>query len=58
MHNQGNKVDIVLLDEADKAAEAHQQGVNLLIKYAIPSPLGHLQSKLPNKAKLKFVQDL
>ena len=49
---QGNKVDIVLLDEADKAAEAHQQGVNLLIKNAIPSPLGHLQSKLPNKAKL------
>ncbi|WP_246587852.1 ATP-dependent RNA helicase HrpA [Alteromonas lipotrueiana] len=49
---QGNKVDIVLVDEPAKAAEQHTQGVNILIKNAIPSPLSHLQSKLPNKAKL------
>lgn len=48
----GNKVDIVLVDEADKAATLHRQGVNLLIKNAIPSPLGHLETRLPNKAKL------
>ncbi|WP_137167251.1 ATP-dependent RNA helicase HrpA [Salinimonas lutimaris] len=49
---KGDKVDIVLVDEADKARQLHHQGVNVLIKNAIPSPLGHLQSKLPNKAKL------
>lgn len=49
---KGNKVDIELVDEADKATVLHRQGVNVLIKNAMPSPLNYLQNKLPNKAKL------
>jgi len=49
---QGDKVDIVLVDEAEKACSLHRKGVNVLIKNAMPSPLNYLQSKLPNKAKL------
>lgn len=49
---KGNKVDIELVDEADKASALHRQGVNVLIKNAMPSPLNYLQNKLPNKAKL------
>ena len=49
---KGDKVDIVLVDEADKARAEHQRGVNVLIRNAMPSPLSYLQSKLPNKAKL------
>ena len=49
---KGDKVDIVLVDEADKARAAHHRGVNVLIRNAMPSPLSYLQSKLPNKAKL------
>ena len=48
----GDKVDIALIDEADKAQRIHQKGVNVLIKNAMPSPLNYLQTKLPNKAKL------
>ena len=48
----GDKVDIALIEEADKAATLHRQGVNVLIKNAMPSPLNYLQNKLPNKAKL------
>ncbi len=50
--SKGDKVDIVLVEEADKAQALHKQGVNVLIKNAMPSPLNYLQSKLPNKAKL------
>ena len=49
---KGDKVDIALIEEADKAQALHKQGVNVLIKNAMPSPLNYLQSKLPNKAKL------
>ncbi|NDW16598.1 ATP-dependent RNA helicase HrpA [Alteromonas genovensis] len=49
---RGDKVDIALVDEADKAELEHRQGVNVLIKNAMPSPLNYLQNKLPNKAKL------
>ncbi|HAX28536.1 MAG TPA: ATP-dependent RNA helicase HrpA, partial [Alteromonas macleodii] len=49
---KGDKVDIALIEEADKAQVLHKQGVNVLIKNAMPSPLNYLQSKLPNKAKL------
>ncbi|BFT30599.1 ATP-dependent RNA helicase HrpA [Alteromonas sp. D210916BOD_24] len=48
----GDKVDIALIEEADKAATLHRLGVNVLIKNAMPSPLNYLQNKLPNKAKL------
>ncbi|MEC7689241.1 MAG: ATP-dependent RNA helicase HrpA [Pseudomonadota bacterium] len=49
---RGDKVDIVLVDEPEKAKQQHQDGVNVLIRNAMPSPLSYLQSKLPNKAKL------
>ncbi|NDV90013.1 ATP-dependent RNA helicase HrpA [Alteromonas sp. 345S023] len=49
---RGDTVDIVLVDEHEKAQQLHRQGVNVLIKNAMPSPLNYLQSKLPNKAKL------
>lgn len=49
---RGDTVDIALIDEQEKAQQLHRQGVNVLIKNAMPSPLNYLQSKLPNKAKL------
>ncbi len=49
---KGNTVDIELVDETDKAHQLHRQGVNVLVKNAMPSPLNYLQDKLPNKAKL------
>ncbi len=49
---KGDSVDIALIDEAEKAQTLHKQGVNVLIKNAMPSPLNYLQNKLPNKAKL------
>ena len=49
---KGDKVDIALIDEPEKAQSMHRKGVNVLIKNAMPSPLNYLQSKLPNKAKL------
>lgn len=49
---QGEGVDIVLVDEPEKARHLHRQGVNTLIRNAMPSPLNYLQAKLPNKAKL------
>ncbi|WP_281268907.1 ATP-dependent RNA helicase HrpA [Alteromonas aestuariivivens] len=49
---QGNKVNIELVEEAPRARLLHRQGVNILIKNAMPSPLNYLQNKLPNKAKL------
>ncbi|GEA07859.1 ATP-dependent helicase [Alteromonas sp. KUL42] len=49
---KGDKVDIALIEEKDKAQRLHKQGVNVLIKNAMPSPLNYLQTKLPNKAKL------
>ena len=48
----GEHVDITLIDDEDKAKQLHNQGVNTLIRAAIPSPVGHLEKKLPNKAKL------
>ena len=49
---RGNVVDIELIDEQQKATRLHRQGVNVLIRNAMPSPLNYLQEKLPNKAKL------
>lgn len=48
----GEKVNIELVDEEYKARALHRQGVNQLIKNAMPSPLSYLENKLPNKAKL------
>ncbi|NMH58721.1 ATP-dependent RNA helicase HrpA [Alteromonas sp. MYP5] len=47
-----NKINIELIDDKDKAAQKHQEGLAHLIKKAMPSPLSYLQNKLPNKAKL------
>jgi len=49
---KGDKVDIELIDEVEKAAQLHRKGTNVLVKNAMPSPLNYLQNKLPNKAKL------
>ena len=49
---QGAKADIVLVDDEDRARELHEDGVNALLRAAIPSPVGHLEKTLPNKAKL------
>ncbi|MEW9798667.1 ATP-dependent RNA helicase HrpA [Alteromonas sp. CYL-A6] len=49
---RGEHADIELIDEPEKARRLHRQGVNVLIKNAMPSPLRYLQEKLPNKAKL------
>ena len=49
---RGDKVDIALIDEQEKAQALLRKGVNVLIKNAMPSPLNYLQSKLPKKAKL------
>ena len=45
-------VDIRLFDSQHDADVAHRNGVLRLVKLRIPSPLKHLQQKLPNKAKL------
>ncbi|WP_373293820.1 ATP-dependent RNA helicase HrpA [Alteromonas halophila] len=50
--SRGDTVDIELIDEPEKAARLHRQGVNVLIRNAMPSPRNYLQEKLPNKAKL------
>lgn len=49
---KGQQVDIELIDDEDRARKLHTDGVNTLIRAAIPSPLGHLEKSLPNKAKL------
>ncbi|WP_434532980.1 ATP-dependent RNA helicase HrpA [Alteromonas arenosi] len=45
-------IDIRLFDTQNLANEAHQRGITELVKLVIPSPIKHLQQKLPNKAKL------
>ncbi|WP_240615471.1 ATP-dependent RNA helicase HrpA [Alteromonas facilis] len=45
-------VDIKLFDTEQEAHEAHRAGITALVKCVIPSPIKHLQQKLPNKSKL------
>ncbi|MGB2426633.1 MAG: DUF3418 domain-containing protein, partial [Alteromonas sp.] len=45
-------VDIRLFDTQSQANNAHRLGITELVKLVIPSPIKHLQQKLPNKAKL------
>ncbi len=49
-----NKADVAikLFDDEHEAARAHRVGVRRLLLINIPSPVKHLQQKLPNKAKL------
>ncbi|MBU2978985.1 ATP-dependent RNA helicase HrpA [Alteromonas sp. C1M14] len=49
---KGDTVDIVLVDEQEKARHLHRQGVITLLRNTMPSPVNYLQAKLPNKAKL------
>lgn len=46
------KVNIELLDNAEIAEAEHKKGVAELIIKTLPSPIKHLQQKLPNKSKL------
>ena len=47
-----NKVNVELLDNETKAEHAHKLGVTALLMKTLPSPIKHLQQKLPNKSKL------
>ncbi|MDA8622100.1 ATP-dependent RNA helicase HrpA [Psychrosphaera sp.] len=49
---QDNKINVELLDNAEKAAHEHIKGVVALLIKTLPSPIKHLQKKLPNKSKL------
>ena len=48
----GNKLNVELLDNAELAEQRHRTGVVELIVKTLPSPIKHLQQKLPNKSKL------
>lgn len=50
-------VDIALFDDKAKADEAHLGGLRRLLLMSMPSPIKHLQAKLPNKAKLAMYQN-
>ncbi|MBF7072935.1 ATP-dependent RNA helicase HrpA [Glaciecola sp. MH2013] len=54
LQKRQNKVDIVLLDNADEAEKQHRLGVYQLVRNTVPSPVKYLQQKLPNKAKLSL----
>ncbi|WP_100658249.1 ATP-dependent RNA helicase HrpA [Alteromonas flava] len=45
-------VDIRLFDSRQEAQSAHKAGLAALVQAVIPSPIKHLQQKLPNKSKL------
>lgn len=49
---KGNKVNVELLDNEEVAQYQHRQGLIELIVKNLPSPIKHLQQKLPNKSKL------
>lgn len=48
----GNKVNVELLDHQEVAEASHLSGIVELIFKTLPSPIKHLQQKLPNKSKL------
>lgn len=48
----GQKVNVRLFPTLKEAQLAHHQGLRRLIFKQLPSPVGYLQDKLPNKAKL------
>jgi len=47
-----NKLDVELLDNEMLAEQKHKTGVVELVMKTLPSPIKHLQQKLPNKSKL------
>lgn len=47
-----NKINVELLDSQKSAEFAHLNGVTSLLVKTLPSPIKHLQQKLPNKSKL------
>ncbi|GAB2992081.1 ATP-dependent RNA helicase HrpA [Psychrosphaera aestuarii] len=47
-----NKINVELLDNQQKAEHEHLKGVVALLIKTLPSPIKHLQKKLPNKSKL------
>ncbi len=49
-----NTVAIKLFDNEHQAAAVHKVGLRRLLLINIPSPVKHLQQKLPNKAKLSM----
>lgn len=49
---EGKKVNIRLFPTEHEAYSAHHEGLRCLILKQLPSPIGYLQDKLPNKAKL------
>ncbi|PQJ55250.1 ATP-dependent RNA helicase HrpA [Psychrosphaera saromensis] len=48
----GSKVNVELLDHEEVAEASHLAGIVELIFKTLPSPIKHLQQKLPNKSKL------
>ncbi|MCC5878655.1 MAG: ATP-dependent RNA helicase HrpA [Idiomarina sp.] len=50
--DERHSVAIELFDNAERAAQAHRQGLRRLVLLNVPSPLKYLRDKLPNKAKL------
>ncbi|NTS77360.1 ATP-dependent RNA helicase HrpA [Catenovulum sp. SM1970] len=52
LHDEGKTVAVKLFDEATLAEHFHLKGLVRLVCLNIPSPVSHLQNKLPNKAKL------
>ena len=47
-----DSVAIELFDDAERAAQAHRQGLRRLVLLNVPSPLRYLRENLPNKSKL------
>lgn len=47
-----DSVAIKLYDQPNQAEQAHLQGLRMLLRLNIPSPVKYLQEKLPNKSKL------
>lgn len=50
--DQKDSVAIELFDNAERAAQAHQQGLRRLVLLNVPSPVKYLREHLPNKSKL------
>jgi ATP-dependent helicase HrpA len=50
--DEKDSVAIKLFDDEHEAAAVHRGGLRRLLLINIPSPVKHLQQKLPNKAKL------
>ncbi|UAA40782.1 ATP-dependent RNA helicase HrpA [Paraneptunicella aestuarii] len=52
LSREGQQVNVRLFPNQDEAVREHRVGLRCLLMKQLPSPVGYLQDKLPNKAKL------